>query len=226
VADTRTTDVVGSLTDVVAHSIKEVPMKRIVFVVAFAALVLPVRAQERIPADKAEEIARLLSDHVAKLNDLQLKTQIDVTKPYGLLAGDRGVMVIPETKLSAGALKNTGKDIIPLGQLWFHKVAPAKDGKVVAEDQLRFETVNADGKDHKLVFCILGVRKSDGGDLELVVYAKGKEPILKAAITKSDARVDLPIELEAKKDTDDTATLTLNILGSHRASIAVAKLDD
>lgn len=197
-------------------------MKRTVAVVALLVLVSAAPTQERVPDEKAQEIAKVLVEQVAKATDLQLKTDVDEKKPYAVHGGDRGAMVIPDKKLTADALAKADKDIVPVGHLWFRQVSPYVNGKVTPNDKLRIVKVTAGGEDHALPFCLIGVQKNAKGELELVVYAKDKEPLLRAPLKKIDAKQELPLELQAKRE-GDTAQLTINILGKYQAVLTVAE---
>lgn len=197
-------------------------MIRLVPLFAISCLTSFALAQERIPAEDAQKIARILIENAGKLADAQLKTDPDPDKAFGLRKGEHGAMVLPDKKLSADAFSKAGKDPTPAGQFWFRNVTLVVDGKPAASNQLRVVTVTADGKDHSLALFFLGVRKK-GNDLELVLFAKEKEPILAVPLTKADVRQELPIEFEAAKgDAEKTGVLTLNLLGKYQAKITIA----
>jgi hypothetical protein len=179
-------------------------------------------AQERVPQDHAEKIAHLLVEQAAKQADLPFPSEADPHKPFAIHSAGRAAVIIPAKGLSADALARAGKDITPVGQLWFRQIAPYAAGKVTPNDQLRIVTVRANGEDHALPLCLLGVRKSDKGEPELLVFGKGKEPLLRLPLQKIDRKQELPIELEAKRD-GDTARLTLNLLGKYQAVLPVAE---
>lgn len=179
-------------------------------------------AQERVPQDRAQKFARLFAEHAAKVNDPQLKTDVDAEKPFALQKEERAAMVLPDKKLSAEALSKATKEIIPVGQLWFRNVAPASAGKVVARDKLRIITITVDNQDHPLPLCLLGVRAKENKELELVVFGKDKEPLLLLPLQKTEVTQELPIEFEAKKgDDENTGVLTLTLLGKYQTKLLV-----
>lgn len=130
-------------------------------------------------------------------------------------------MVIPDKKLSAEVLGKVGGDVTPIGHLWFRKISPHIDGKTTSNDKLRIVTVTADDQDHPLPLFLLGVRKKND-KLELVIFAKDKEPLLATPLEKIDRNQELPIELEGRKNDNDTGLLTLNVLGKYQAKVTVA----
>jgi len=197
-------------------------MKKLTAVVVALALAPLGLAQDRIPPQEAEQIAQLLAENAAKVDKPQLKTDVDAGKPFGLRKGGHGAMVLPDKKLTADLLAKAGKEVTPLGQLWFRQISPLQDGKVVAADKLRIITVNANGEDHHLPLFFLGVRKKADEALELVVYAKDQEPLLVVPLTKSEGTQELPLELEAQKgEAEKTAVFTLKVLGKYQAKLSV-----
>lgn len=196
-------------------------MKWLIVTLCLSLGTLPVAAQERIPQDQALKYSKILTDHAGKLADLQLKSEVDTDKPFGLRHGEVGVMVIPDKKLSADILAKVDGDVTPIGHLWFRKISPHIDGKTTPNEKLRIVTVTADDQDHPLPLFLLGVRKKND-KLELVIFAKDKEPLLATPLEKIDRNQELPIELEGKKNDNDTGLLTLNLLGKYQAKVTVA----
>ncbi len=180
-------------------------------------------AQERVSLEDAQKGARLLTQTAGKISDAPLKLEVDLEKPDGLKANEVRILVIPDQKLNGEALAKTGKTVTPLGQLWMHAIAPAKEGKVISNDRLRFVTVTKDDKEFKVLLFFLGLQKSDKGEMELVVYGKDKEPLLRLPLEKSATQQQLPIELQGRKEGEGTGVLTLNILGKYKAELPVTK---
>jgi hypothetical protein len=180
-------------------------------------------AQERIPPETAQKYARHMVEHAAKQQNLQLKVDADPERPFGLKHEEVGAMVIPDKKLSEDALKNAGRDTLPVAQLWVRKLTLVVKDQPLPNDRLRIVTVTAEGEDHPLPLFLLGVRKKAGNDLELVVYGPEKEPLLSLPLQKVDIRQELPFELEGKRGDNDRGVLTLNILGKYQARLDMAK---
>lgn len=197
-------------------------MTRCLFAMCLATLTGALLAQERIPSEEALRIARVLTEHSAKLDKLPLKVDVDADKAFALRKGEVAAMVIPDKKLSDDALAKTGKELTPLGQLWFRKLTPFVDSKRTPNDRLRIVAVSADGQDHSLPLFLLGMRKK-AEDLELVVYAKDKEPLVVLPLRKVDSKQELPIEFAAEKGDNQTGLLTFTILGKYQAKLSVAE---
>jgi hypothetical protein len=83
--------------------------------------------------------------------------------------------------------------------------------------------VKNDGDSAKVPLCVTGVRKKDD-KLELLVYGKGKEPILTLPLKAIDAKQQLPLEMEAEQG-GNSGTVTLKILGKYKASFEVTELE-
>jgi hypothetical protein len=197
-------------------------MKPALTIMTLTCCVLLGHAQDRIPNDEAEAIAKVLSEHAAKLDKLQLKTTVDAAKPYGQRQDKYGAMVIPQTKLTL----EVDKEVLPLGQFWLRNLSPVVNGKPVDGEKLRIVKVSADGEDHMLPFFLLGVRARADKSLELVVYAKDQEPLLTMPLEKAEAKQDLPLEFSVQKGDDgETAMLTLKVAGKYQAKIKVVRQD-
>src|SRR5262249_20403394 len=156
------------------HFFKEFSMKHLGVAVALLSFASFATAQERVPAQDAQKFARMFAENAAKINDAQLKTTVDADKAFAMKKDDHAALVIPDKNLSADALAKAAKDATPIGQLWFHKVAPMVNNQVAENNAMRLVTITHDGQDHTLPLFFLGVRKK-GDDLELLVYAKEKE---------------------------------------------------
>ncbi|MEK7684460.1 MAG: hypothetical protein AAB466_03450 [Verrucomicrobiota bacterium] len=195
-------------------------MKIIIAVLSLAAVILSVSAQEQVPLEEAQKIALVLTKNA--LENVPLKMELDVQKPNALRVEDVAVLVIPDKQISAETVAKADKEILPLGQLWMLKLAPALNGKVTPNDQLRIVTVATDERDYKLPLFFLGTKKNDKGALELVVFAKNKQPLLRVPLEKAERTQELPIELQGAAD-ENSGVLTLNIAGKYKADVTLMK---
>jgi hypothetical protein len=195
-------------------------MKAILITAALLITVGPALSQERLSRQEALKYAFVLSADLKRLQGTPIPTDPDVKRPVGVRDEDYAGMVLPETKLSQDALAKADKEVVPVGQLWLHRLAPLGGSAVVPETKLLRVTVNHEGNDATLVLCALGVRQSAEGKLELLVYGKEKEPVLRAALKPASIAQDNPLELAAERR-DDGGLLTLRILGKYEASFMV-----
>jgi hypothetical protein len=183
-------------------------------------------AQERVPAEDAQKAGKQLAEQSAKLDvPAQVKVEPDADKAFAIHHEKVAALVMPDKKLSADTLSKAGKDVVPVGQLWMRRMVPVVEGKSTVNDKLRMIKITIKDEEEPLPLCLLGVRKKGDG-LELLVYGKDKEPLLTLPLTKADARQDLPIEFDGKKNDNDTATLTINLLGKYEAKLIVAKAEN
>jgi hypothetical protein len=173
-------------------------------------------AQESVSRQEALKAAFAVSADLKVMLDTPIPTDPDVKRPVAIHAGERGVMVLPETKLNADVLAKMGKEVTPIGQLWLLSIAPQVDGQVVEGPRLRIVTVGTEKGSKKVVLCALGIRRA-GDHQELLVYGKEKEPLLRAPLTAISAPQDDPIEVSV----DDGGQVTLKILGKYAATFAV-----
>ncbi|MBI5774417.1 MAG: hypothetical protein HZA89_11825 [Verrucomicrobia bacterium] len=182
------------------------------------------RAQEKAPAEQAQKIAAKILEMAGDVAAPQIKVRPDASQACLLKAGEMGALVIPDQDFTAEKIAKAGKDVVPVGQLYFKGLAPAKDGLALAESALRIVTVADKGTDYRLPLLLLGVRKQ-GEKLELVLFGRDKAPVLAVALKQAEASQETPIELSAEKRADESADFTLNIAGKYRASFAIKKSD-
>ena len=188
---------------------------------------LPARAEEpkRIDADKAQEAAKALTDAVAKL-ELPVKTSLDGKAGTGLHAGKVAVFVTPDSKLTADALAKHEKGILPLGVLFSTDsvTVVSADKPVAANDHLTTDVTFEDETVKVNVLTLAAGRVADR--LVLLVYAKGKKPVVVAELNESEEKTDHVIDLEARKVGDKRAALVVNVLGKYKASLQLAAKEE
>jgi hypothetical protein len=200
-------------------------MKSIIVSLAIFSTLQLVSAQERLPREEALKYAAAVSADVKQLKGTPIATDVDTQKPVALREDDYGGMLLPEKSLSADRLAQVGKEeIMPIGQLWLHKLTPMCDGQAVSSGKLRLVTVSADGTEATVPQCALGVRRNAQGALELVVFGKGKQPIVAVALKAIDTKQDLPLDMAAERESE-SGRLTVKILGKYQASFQVTELD-
>jgi hypothetical protein len=179
---------------------------------------------EDVPRDRAQKFGGILVQTSAEFENLAIKIEADAQKTHAIKSKAMAALIIPDRKFSEDRMKSVDKEIVPVGQLWLLKMAPAKDGKITAEEKLRMVSVKADKEEHQLSLYLLGLRKTEDGR-ELLVYAKGKEPLLTLAVTKAAETQDLPLRVSGEKAGDNTGRITINLLGKHKADFLVMPKD-
>ena len=187
---------------------------------AFIAGFTTAQAQEQLPRQEALKYAFILSANLAEMLKTPIPTDPDVKRPVALHDGDYGGMVLPETKLSAEAFSKAGKDVAPVGQLWLLKLVPMNDGQPVPASKLRMVQARSEDAQATVPCCALGVRKNADGALELLVYGKDKEPVLRAPIHAISRDQENPIEMSAERK-DDGGHITLRFLGKYETTFMV-----
>jgi hypothetical protein len=189
----------------------------------FAGAVL---AQERVPPEDAKRLGKKLAESSAKLDvPAQVKVVPDADNALAIHHERVGALVMPDKNLSADVLSKAGKEVVPVGHLWTRRLVPVLDGKATANDKLRIINVTLKDEEEPLVLCLLGVRKKGDG-LELLVFGKDKEALLTLPLTKADTLQTLPIELDGKKNDNDTGTLTIGFVGKYEAKLIVTKSEN
>lgn len=189
---------------------------------AFALFVAAQSDPNRLPQDEAKGYAKVCVEQTS-LTDAQIGMDVDAEKPCAVRGEGGGAMLIPDKKLSAKAIQDAGKDIIPVGQLWLRKWRPTIDGKLVADDKLRIMNIKIEDKDRPMPLLLLGVRRKSEKDLELVVYAKATEPLMVLPIKPVEFVQELPVEVKWERGEKVVDPLTLTILGKYQAVVPVGR---
>ena len=200
-------------------------MKRTLLTLTLLSTLALASAQEKLSREETLKYAFILAGDLKQLQATPIPTDVDVKQPVAVRDGDFGGMVLPEAKLNADAIAKAGEKIVPIGQLWLLKLTPMKDGEAVAASKLRMVTLTHEGDQVKVSQCALGVQKNDSGTLELLVFGKDKEPVVKVPLKTLDAKQDVPIDLSAERESD-SGKVTLNILGKYTATVTVTQLED
>lgn len=195
-------------------------MMRITLLVAALVGATVTHAQDRLTKDEASRYAELVGAVQTHLKDGPLVTEADLKRPVALRDGEYGALILPDARLTAEKLTQVGADVVPLGQLWLHKLAPLVDGRLVPSEKLRVVRVSGFEGEPSLPCLTLGVRKSAGGPLEMLVYGKDKEPLLKAPLKAINATQADPLEISAERETD-SGRLTVKILGRQEVAFSV-----
>lgn len=184
------------------------------------------QAQEAIPLEEAQKAARKLITVSSSASDLPFTVDADAERPAGLKGDEAGVIVLPDKGLTADAVAAAGKTFVPVGQLWSLKVTLASGGRSFTSDKLRLVSVGDGERTREVQFFLLGVVKNEQGALELGVFGKGAEPLYRVALQKAGSgSQNFPIEISGTKTGEESARLTLSVLGQYTADLDVIKAD-
>ena len=185
-------------------------------------------AQERLSSDQVQHAVQVVTTALGEIKDAQVKLELDSAKSTGIKgANGVGILAIPDKHLTSESLAKAGNELAPIGQLWLRNVAMFAGGKVVRGDTLRQVTVREKDTETHLQVYLVGARRTGKG-LELVVFAKDKEPLLTVPLVSAEASQDLPIELagEGERDREESAALILKLVGKYKATIPIRPAKD
>ena len=198
-------------------------MKPVIISLTLLAGLQVISAQEKLPQEEALKYATALSADPKLLAGTPIATDVDTSKPVALREGEFGGMILPQKNLKVEDLAPAGKAVVPIGQLWLRNLTPVLDGSGISQDKLLLAAVTRRGEEITLPKCALGVRRNDAGVLELLVFGKDKEPLLKLPLKSIDVRQELPIDATAAR-TSDEGSITVKILGKYEAKVTVTEL--
>ena len=169
-------------------------------------------------------MASAVSKDAKQLSGTPIPTDVDPEQPVAIRDGEFGGMVLPQKNLKAESLAKANDQIVPIGQLWLLKLGPMKDGAAISRDKLRLATIKHDGDETTVPQCALGVRKASTGTLELLVFGKDKEPILKLPMKSIEGGSGPALDVSAERDGDE-GKITLKLLGKYEAKLRVTELE-
>jgi hypothetical protein len=180
---------------------------------------------QRIEGEKAAEVAKAVAAAVAKL-DLPVKATLDGKSGAGLHAGKSGAFIMPDTKLTAEALKKHDKGVLPLGVLVTTDTVTLVSGDkaVPAKDHVTAEVTVGDKTMTVNVVTLAAARVADR--LVLLAYAKGKTPVAVSELNEDGEKGEAGLDLDGRKAGDNRATLVVKVLGKYKGSVQVAAKED
>lgn len=198
---------------------------KILFVgAALAATLTLSMAQEHLSREEALKYAFWVSADLKPMLSTPIPTDPDVKRPVAVREGDYGGMVLPEAKLALSQLSGIQDRVVSVGQLWLRGLVPLRGAELPPTDQLHWVNVSTDEGSATVPCCALGMMKNNSGSLELLVYGKNKEPLLKVPVKTIQGAQENPVEMQAERR-DDGGWITLRILGKYEASFMVTDPD-
>lgn len=196
---------------------------------ALLALALPVTllAQDTIPPERAQRGARMANEALGKVADAAVAVDPDADHAQGIGGSGAGALVVPDRGFSADKVSSVGEQPVALGQLWLLGMAPTQNSAAPAHDSVRTVSIQTDDQTLRPQVYFLALGKAADGKPELLVYGKGKEPLLRAALKPATVNFqNNPLELTGARDGQDSGHLTLFITGQQSAEIPVVKFGE
>lgn len=198
-------------------------MKQILIIAALLAATSGL-AQDKLSREESLKYAFIACNNLKAMLDTPIPTDPDVKRPVAIRHENYGGLVLPESRLSAQSFAIAGKEAVAVGQLWLVKLAPLSAGQAVAADRLRTVHIVAGDQEADVVLCAVGVQKNGDGALELLVYGKGKEPVLRTPLKSISGAQDNPIDMAAERK-DEGGEITLKFVGKYEATFMVTDPD-
>ncbi len=198
-------------------------MKDLLFLTLFT--VTSIHAQvEPAPLEEAQKAALTLNNALGEPADVPFQLATDLRKPYAIKAGQAAMLAVPVHSLKENLKTAKDGEIIPVGQLWLHKVVLETDGKPAKSSGLKIVSIaTPDGEDSATLY-LLAIRKS-GDTGELIIYGNGSQPLAQIPLRKMDVPQEAPIELDGKKRDDHSGELILYLGDRFEARIIVRRPD-
>ena len=189
-----------------------------------ALLVTSFSGEGQLSKEDAQRYAKLCVEQTgSKASNAEIKTEVDPDKACAVQGEGGGAMVIPDKQMTEEKLLKAGKSIVPVGQLWLRKWTLVVDGKPVPDKALKIVKINIDQKKRPMPLFLLGVRKNGEKRMELVVYAKGNEPLMIMPLKAIAFIPETPLELEWSRGEKLIDPLTMKILVKYQAEFAITR---
>lgn len=183
-------------------------------------------AQEPVPLERAREFARHLVESSGNHPGAAVKIDPDVLNPVAIRVEQSGVLVVPDRNLSSDVLANAAAALVPIGELFLRNVTLTVDGQPLDKEKFRQITVAMQDQKAEVPTCLLAASKDKEGNLELLVFGKGTEPLARTRIGKVPSQATMPIELSAEKQDENSGLLRLNLAGQYEAELLVQRSTD
>jgi len=100
------------------------------------------------------------------------------------------LIALPDRKLTLGTFDAVGKEIAAVGHLWMRKVVPFVNGGPPEPAKLQRFAMSENGKEVTVELYYLGVTRTVIGSLELSIFAKDRQPLVKVPLVKMDAAAE------------------------------------
>ncbi len=188
--------------------------------IALCAAALTAPGQEKLSREECLKYAFAAAGNLKEMLATPIPTDPDVKRPVAVRDGDYGGMLLPESKLAAETFAKAGKTPMAIGQLWLVKVAPVSDAGVIGESKLRMVHVTHGDQEADVACCALAAAKDANGDLQLWVYGKAKEPVLRVPLKTISGSQEDPVDISAERK-DEGGLVTLRFVGKYEASFMV-----
>lgn len=179
----------------------------------------------RAKLEEAQKATLLLNNALGEVADAPFKLEVNAFKPCALKGEDEtGALVVPVYSLKQHIEGARRKTPIPAGQLWLRKVVPLMKGKAAARDSLRLVNVKTNDGDAEVSMYHLAFQRFGNGG-KLLIYGKGREPLLEIMLKPAKGSQETPIDLEAEKGGDGTPLLVFHVADKFEGRLPLAHAD-
>jgi hypothetical protein len=187
-------------------------------------------AQENVPLEEAREGARKANATIATEKEMPLQIEADLEKPVAIRGGQVALMIVPDKRMTPAQFGALTTEVSPIAQLWTRNASLQINGEPAQRDRVRVIGVDDRLKKVEVELYLIGARKNEGGASEVLIFGKGKEPLLRLPLTAgaesaaaASATSSGPIELAGRKTGENSGILTLRFAGGRSAEIPLAR---
>ena len=180
-----------------------------------------------LDSDTTAAYAQHLTDQFKKLEDHQVKIEVDPEKAVGLADEMEGIIVVPVKELKEGETDEAVKTEQGAGLAYLFcspRFDPIVDGKKLDAKKLRTVKYNDDSGAEKTATClILAVRNVEGDDWRLYAYGADKKPVIDAKFREADESTDGNLAITVKEAKGKKQKLVVTLFGKYSADFMIGK---
>jgi hypothetical protein len=178
----------------------------------------------QVPYPEALRMAATIAAEPANLAGTSIPTDPNLAQVQALREGQRGLLVLPETRLDAANIVAVAPGTtLAVGQLWLRQLDLLVDGQPLPDEAFHLIEIGTGGERVTLRRCALGVRRGAGPGLELLVFGRTAEPLLAVPVTESVQSQDRPITLGIEPTGGDGGLLRLHLTGRFTANLPLTR---
>lgn len=179
----------------------------------------------QVPADQVQKLAPLAIGLVnQQVSNPPVKVNAWAEKSQAFAVGKKmAVAVAPDKAITEALIAGAGNQVVPIGMGVFYNGTLHPPGGALKAD--RFATVGLLGLGPRFNVFFLAVH-APGGEPQLEVYSKEREPLLTVPLTRVKGEATAPMTLKFDTPAGTSATqMVLGLAGGYQAVVPVSPVE-
>ncbi|TWU11931.1 hypothetical protein CA54_07430 [Symmachiella macrocystis] len=193
--------------------------------VSMSATVAMAQDLSELDGDTTAEYAQHLTEQFNKIEDHQVKVEVDPEKAVGLSDEMEGIIVVPAKDLKEGEPNEAVHTEQGAGLAYLFcspRFDPIIDGKKIDAKKLRtFKYMDDSGIEKTATCMILAVRNVEGDDWRLYAYGAEKKPVIDAKFADAAEAPEGNLTIAVKDAKGKKQMLVVTLFGKYAAEFAI-----